>query len=153
MNQVFTDDRFPGFEVHNEGSNTFHVYERQQDGQLSEIDTFSTFSDHPSYQISPEIARKRALEYFERMAHRTSQDLPDREPMQSRQPEPEFGKNVSLNDLMGGKILSADDVMAAYEKASTMTDAGQKEKALEQVRQMSSRLESAAQEIVRRLLD
>jgi len=161
MKQVFTDPRFPNFEVHNEGTNTFHVYERMPNGKLEEIDTFSTYSAHPQYRIAPEVVTKRARDYFERMASgKMNQELADREqdepaapdPLRSHPGAPEF-KRVSLDDLMGGNVLSSDDVLDAYEKAKAITDPGQREQALSQVRQMTARLESAAQELVRRLLD
>lgn len=153
MKQVFTDERFPGFEIHNEGTNTFHVYQIAPDGQSQEVDTFSTFSDHPTYRVSPETIKKQALGYFERMASRQAESEDADQAMHSQEPLPEFGKSVSLNDLMGGKVMTSDDVMFAYDRARVMTDPGQREKALDQVRQMSSRLESTAHEIVRRLID
>lgn len=153
MTQIFTDERFPGFEIHNDGTSTFRVFEAQH-----EIDTFTTFSDHPERRIGPEVAQKQAHAYFERLSkwaqHENSGGESHGDPMHSHDAAPEVGdKAVGLNDLLGGNILSPDDVMAAYERASAIHDPEQHRRAMEQVRQMSSRLESAASEIVRRLID
>jgi hypothetical protein len=157
MTQIFTDERFPGFEIHNDGTNTFHVFE-VHGGTTNEVDTFTTFSDHPEYKIAPEAAEKQARGYFDRLSRWAQHDNTGNEghgdPMRSRDAAPEVGdKAVGLSDLLGGNILSPDDVMAAYEKASAINDPEQHRRAMEQVRQMSSRLESAADEIVRRLID
>lgn len=157
MTQIFTDERFPGFEIHNEGTNTFHVFELHE-GARHEVDTFTTFSDHPDYKIAPEAAQKQALGYFDRLSkwarHENSGNDAPGDPMHSRDAAPAVGdKAVGLDELVGGKILSADDVMAAYEHASTIDEPGQHRLAMEQVRQMSVRLESTADEIVRHLID
>lgn len=155
MTQVFTDERFPGFEIHNDGTNTFHVFE-VHNGAREEIDTFTTFSDHPEYKIAPEVAQKQAHGYFERLSKWSRHESEDShgDPMRSHDAAPAVGeKPVSMNDLLGGNVLSADDVMSAYEKASTIHDPEQNRRAMEQVRQMSARLESTAEEIVRRLID
>lgn len=169
MKRVFTDKRFPGFEVHNSGTSTFHVYERMTNGQLQEIDTFSTYSSHPDARINPYMAQKRAEAYFDRMANgKMSDELnnrgdtmelpgnPDRdhtENFTSHGPMSPTGKNASLDDLMGTNVLTADDVMSAWDQAKAMKDPEQQRRAMQQVQQMSSNLESAAQELVRRLID
>lgn len=153
MKQVFTDERFPGFEVHNDGTPVFHVFEVTEHSGPQEVDTFRTFHNG-GQPITPEMAKKQADAYFQRQASNFAahEDMAG-DPLRSRPPVPEFPRSKSLNDLMGGNILSADDVMEAYETASAIADPAQRERALQQVRQMSARFESAADEIVRNLID
>jgi hypothetical protein len=164
MKRVYTDPRFPDYEVHNDGTNRFVVYELQRDGRFSEVDSFLSYAPSTpgqDEQVSEEVASSRARSYFERMAKGDmSTELSDRDdgpvdgdPLRSREPEPEVGKSVSLDDLMGGHVMSADDIMAAYEHAKKLTDPVQRERAMAQVREMSARMESSANELVRRLLD
>jgi hypothetical protein len=164
MKRVYTDPRFPGIEVHNEG-NRFRVYELS-DGQQHEIDSFSTFSDHPNRLITDQVAEKRARDYFERMAQgRMSDELLDREEIADEQapaaparggaaPDAPYGLSASkdLDSLMGDNIMTADDVLAAYDQAKGMADGPEKQQALERVRSMAQQMESSATELVRRLL-
>jgi hypothetical protein len=166
MKRVYTDPRFPSYEIHNPGDNRFTVYERQDDGRLLEVDSFLSYAPHtlgkrdPNYRVSDEVATIRARSYFDRMAKgQMNDELADRQseapadPVRSHEPRPAPGKNMSLDDLMGTNVLSADDVMSAYEQAKGITDPVQRERAMQQVKQMSSRLESSADELVRRLID
>lgn len=166
MKRVFTDPRFPGFEVHNSGDNVFTVYEIT-DGAMHEIDSFRTYSDHPNGLVSEQVAQKRAQDYYQRMADgRMSDELLDRPEIEDERPAPSpnargtaapnapYGLSASkdLDSLMGDNVLSADDVMAAYDQAKAMAEGPQKDQAMAQVRAMSQRLESSASELVRRLL-
>lgn len=171
MNRVYTDPRFAGFEVHNDGSNTFHVYEISN-GERHEIDTFRTYSDHPQGQIPEEVAARRAKDYFDRMSnafsgkgrHNMSQELdarndnPTSVPIQFKKdtaPDAPYGLSASkdLDSLIGDNIMSADDVIAAFEAAKQMPDGPEKQKAMAQVKAMAARMESSASELVRNLLD
>jgi hypothetical protein len=174
MKRVFTDPRFPGIEVHNNGNNVFHVYERAG-GDLQEIDTFTTYSEHPKYAIPDDVAQRRAKDYFERMAKgQMSQELsdggefadnrmpggidsdlpgnPDRDHtdiVNNPTPQPQ-----SLDQMIGdGDVITSDYVLNAYERAKAIQDPAKREQALAQVRSMSAQMESSAQELVRRLLD
>jgi hypothetical protein len=161
MKRVFTDPRFPGFEVHNDGDNVFRVYEMDA-GQQHEIDTFTT---HPG-QVDDGAAARRAKDYFDRMASgRMSDELLDRPeiadtnvPIQQHSTpgrgDP-FGLSASksLDQIMGDQVMTADDVLAAYDRAKSLPEGPQRDNALAQVKSMSMQLESSADELVRRLID
>lgn len=170
MKRVYTDPRFPGFEVHNNGDTVFTVYEISN-GSKHEIDSFRTFSDDPRGAVSEQIAAKRARDYYERMAQgRMSDELLDRPEIEDETPAPSpnaaparggaapnapYGLSASkdLDSLMGDNVLTADDVIAAYEQVKQMPDGPDKQKAMAQVQSMSQQLESSASELVRRLID
>jgi hypothetical protein len=161
MKRVFTDPRFPGFEVHNDGNNVFRVYEIEA-GQQHEIDTFTT---HPG-QVDDGAAARRAKDYFDRMAQgRMSDELLDRPeiadhsvPIQHAKSAPHgdpFGLSASksLDQIMGDNVMTADDVLAAWEQARSLPEGPDKQQALERVKSMSTQLESSADELVKRLID
>jgi hypothetical protein len=161
MKRVFTDPRFPGFEVHNDGNNVFRVYETTG-GATHEIDSFSTFAG----QVDDAAAARRAKDYFDRMANgRMSDELLDRPeiadnavPIRHAQQAPHgdpFGLSASksLDQIMGDNVLTADDVLAAYDRAKSLPEGPERENALAQVKSMSTQLESSADELVRRLID
>ena len=170
MKRVYTDPRFPGFEVHNDGDNLFRVYEITG-GQQHEIDTFRTYAAPNG--LPEEIAAQRARDYFDRMHraysgeghHQMSAELDSRQdadpnavPIKHHQPaapgEP-FGLSASksLDQIMGDEVLTADDVIAAFEQVQQMPEGPDKLKAMERVKSMSSQLEGSADELVRRLID
>lgn len=162
MRRVYTDPRFPGFEVHNEG-NVFRVYETVN-GRQSQVDMFTTFAAPAG--VSEEVAARRASQYFDRMAKgQMSAELLDRpeiaQPTQARQaPEAQpkgdpFGLSASksLDQMMGDNVLTADDVLDAFEQVKQMPEGPERDKAMAQVQSMSQQLESTSGELVRRLLD
>lgn len=167
MKRVYTDPRFPGLEVHNNGNNQFHVYEIAGN-QMQEIDTFTTFSDHPKYSIPEEVAARRAKDYFDRMAqgqmgvelsdggefgdNRMPGGIDSDMPGQEQAPEGEFTGPSSLGDMVDN-VMTADDVIAAYERAKQLPEGPQRDAAMAQVKSMGAQLESAASELVRNLLD
>jgi hypothetical protein len=162
MRRVYTDPRFAGFEVHNDGGNAFRVYEINN-GQQHEIDVFHT---HPGDggMLPEEVTARRAKDYFDRMAKgRMSDEFADRPeiadaaapPAPARPPGDPFGLSASksLDQIMGDNVMTSDDVIDAFEHAKQLPEGPQRDKALAQVRSMSSQLESSAWELVRRLLD
>lgn len=166
MDRIFTDPRFPGIEVRNDGTPKFHVFQNV-DGVWHEIDTFETHAT----VIDDQMAQRRAATYFQRMVDgQMNAELADRRDAgqqelpggSNRDHSDIFGttreaptptRQVSLDDLMGGNVMTSEHVMAAYDQAQTLTDPAAKKKAMERVSQMASRLESAAEELVRRLID
>jgi hypothetical protein len=159
MKRVFTDPRFPGFEVHNDGDNVFRVYETSG-GATHEIDSFSTFAG----QVDDAAAARRARDYFDRMAkgHMSDELLARPEikdttvPIQHDPPKGDpFGLSASksLDQIMGDQVMTADDVLAAYDRAKSLPEGPERDNALAQVKSMSMQLESSADELVKRLLD
>jgi hypothetical protein len=144
----------------------FTVYEIS-DGSMHEIDTFRTFSDHPERMIADQVAEKRARDYYDRMAEGRmgdefairSEETPDIEdaapaPSPNRVPGDGFQRAgpASMDDMVD-KVVTHDDVIAAYEAAKAMPEGPQKAQALERVKSMASQMEASADELVRRLLD
>jgi hypothetical protein len=163
MKRVFTDPRFAGFEVHNDGDNVFRVYEIGQ-GKQHEIDTFSTYSEHPERAITDDVAARRAKDYFDRMASgQMSDELMDRPEIEDRVAPPAratppgdpygLSASKSLDQITGDNIMTSDHVLDAYQQMRGLPDGPEKKKALERVKSMSRQLESSANELVRRLLD
>lgn len=161
MKRVFTDPRFPGLEVHNDGDNVFRVYETHA-GETHEIDAFTT---HPG-QVDDAAAGRRAKDYFDRMAKgHMSDELLDRPeiadatvPIKHAPAAPHgdpFGLSASksLDQIMGDEVLTADDVIERWERANAMPEGPEKQNALAQVKSMSTQLESSSSELVRRLID
>lgn len=160
MKRVFTDPRFPGLEVHNDGDNVFRVYETNA-GEQHEIDSFTT---HPG-QVDDGAASRRARDYFDRMAKgQMSDELLDRpeiadktvpsNPAPARPHGDPFGLSASksLDQIMGDNVMTADDVLAAWDQARSLPEGPEKQQALERVKSMSAQLESSADELVKRLL-
>lgn len=160
MKRVFTDPRFPGFEVHNDGDNVFTVYEITN-GSMYQIDSFRTYSDHPNRLIHDQVASKRAKDYFDRRAEGQAPgegEMPEIEdtavPIHHSAARTGDGLSQSrdLDSVLGDNILSADDVLAAYDRAKVMPEGEQREKAMAQVQMMAAQMESSASELVRSLL-
>jgi hypothetical protein len=162
MKRVFTDPRFPGFEVHNHGDIVFTVYEIS-DGAMHEIDSFRTFSDHPQKLIPDQVAEKRARDYYDRMADEfaiRSEVTPDIEDTAPPAPSPNRVRGdgfqragpASMGDMMD-KVLTHDDVIEAYEAAKQLPEGPEREQAMARVKSMASQMESSADELVRRLLE
>ena len=171
MKRVYTDPRFPEFEVHNEGDNTFQVIQRTG-GEQHVIDTFRTYSNHPNKLIPEEVAAARARDYFKRMsevrgmsaefaqreqddARMSEFDVPIQHASKPAPPGDPFGLSASksLDQIMGDNVMSADDVISAYEAAKQMPDGPEKDQALERVKSMAGQMESSAEELVRNLLE
>lgn len=65
MRRVYTDERFPGCEIVNDGSLVFEV---RREGQL--LETFTTWAP----TLTEAIAGRRARDYFERLEFRQQED-------------------------------------------------------------------------------
>jgi hypothetical protein len=61
MKRVYSDERFPGYEIVNEGRTTFEVY---LNGNL--VSTFESW-DQPDGTITEAFAARRATDFFNRM--------------------------------------------------------------------------------------
>lgn len=163
MKRVYTDERFPGVEVHNDGSPRFVVV---VDGR--EEDVFTTFKGQGV--IPEEQAQARAQAYFDRMAHgQMSDELLDRgEGGLSTAAAPSGTKHVQLPDeddtdvfnnpppprgqVDLGDTVTSDDILDLYQRAKDARDPKERERLMQQVRSMSGQLESEAGELVNRLL-
>lgn len=117
MKRVYTDERFPGCEIVNDGSFTFEVYCR---GEL--LQTFETWEraeqgiKRPQAEaVSEPFAARRAQDYFERWAQMafsdevTVQELPAAdEPKVEEVTAPQPDITRSIDDLMAKEKLERD---------------------------------------------
>jgi hypothetical protein len=153
MKRVFTDDRFPGIEIHNDGSKRFQVLETIG-GVLTEVDSFVTYQADAEQEITEVEAEHRAKSYFTDLCEDSIPKDRDHTDIFNNDAFPPTQEvRASLDDLMGGRVLTAEDVIAQFEKAAAIADPSEREKAIAQVRQSAARLESSASELVQRLLD
>lgn len=139
MKRLYTDERFPNTQIENEGSINFRVLTKEGN-QWVAASEFTSYEDDTN-KVSETFARRRATSYFDRMAEFNLSD--EVEDQQAR----------SLPGKATDRTLNADDVLDAYERAKEMTDPGQREMAMQQVRRMSQELESVPQEVVSFLLE
>ena len=80
MKRVYTDDRFPGYEIVNNGSGAFEVRQGE-----TVIATFESW-ENPDGSVSEPFAARRANDYFERWA---SMDMTGELAQQLRAVDPE----------------------------------------------------------------
>lgn len=117
MRRVYTDERFPGCEIVNDGSLVFQVYCRGE--LLQSFETWETAeqgSKRPQREtVSEPFAARRAQDYFDRWARMalsdevTAQELPaatEPEAEEVRAPQPDITR--SIDDLMAKERLEAD---------------------------------------------
>lgn len=67
MKRVYTDDRFPGCEIVNEGQAVFEIFENGQP-----VSTFDSW-DQPDGTMSEACAQRRATDFFKRLAQQEPQ--------------------------------------------------------------------------------
>lgn len=165
MKRVYTDERFPGIEVHNDGTARFRVVNNGQ-----EEDSFTTFRGQAA--LSEPEAQRRAQAYFDRMAQgQMSDELLDRDDGGLRSAPARPMKKVQLPDeddteafnnppaprghIPQHATMTHDDVLDLYQRAKATADPAERERLMQQVKSMSQQLESCseAEETVKRLLD
>ena len=66
MKRVYTDDRFPGYEIVNTGQAVFELFENGQ--PVSAFDSW----DQPDGTVSEACAQRRAADFFNRLAQQES---------------------------------------------------------------------------------
>ena len=136
MRRVFTDERFPGFQIVNDGSGTFHVYEGDQ-----LIHDFESW-ENPDGTVSEEFASRRAADYFE---HWSKMDLSG-----------EFEKEMNAQapeamDTMERKPLGSQiDTLMARENVEA--DPQKKQALRQQIMALMRQEESLAESVVNHLL-
>ena len=102
MNRVYTDDRFPGYEVINDGSCLFEI---RRKGQA--LMTFESW-ERPGGTISEACAARRAADFYDRNAKTSTDDLkealeglpPDRDASHIVNSPPSAQHNSSVIDRM-----------------------------------------------------
>lgn len=145
MRRVFTDERFPGCEIVNDGSLVFQVY---FEGRL--LQSFETWENAETGikrpndpQVSDAFAARRAQEYFDRWAKMDQEqnsdvihDVPIPEPGREGPPPENITKTI-------------DDLMA---KERQTVDPAQKSALRRQIMHLMQREESVAAAVVSSLI-
>lgn len=141
--RIYTDPRYPGVEIRNEGGTHFSVLER---GVLRE--SFVGRERRGVALVSEPFAARRATAYFERMRDDDRRLITETaEEARSTEVANPWGR-----DFADEQVLTPDGVLAAWEQAQAMAEGPEKEKRLNMVRQQATQVETAAGEIVRRML-
>jgi hypothetical protein len=104
MKRVYTDERFPGFEIANHGTEVFEVYEA---GTL--VNRFVT-AEGP---VNEATAARRAADYFDRRA------LYENGPLDLRQPTPEEMTAADYTDPDSTNTTRDIDRLMALERRAT----------------------------------
>lgn len=176
MKRVYTDERFPGIEVINDGDNAFHVV---INGEPQ--DQFVASEDITRAEVSDAFAAREARAYFEFLASQRSDDESWRQDFTgggAALAEPKPGKRklgvnhepgeqpvddadvfnapvrkVGLDDLFPeGELATQDTVDRLIAAARAETDPAKKEKLRQQALSAMQQMESLARHLVRVLL-
>jgi len=143
MKRVYTDERFPGFEVVNYGSGTFEVYENGK-----KFDDFESW-ENPDGTVSEGSAAQRAQDYFDRWE---KTDLSGEYEARMRAVSPEEADAADHTDIVNAPAKPVtgqiDDLMAQERLAQ---DPKQKELLRDQIMRLMQK-ESVAEMVVSYLL-
>ena len=148
--RIYTDDRFPGLEVINEGTQ-FRVCTPKEGA----VDQFQGQERCGSAEVSEAFAERRARLYFDRLMvselRQIDEDLEDRDELGlPRDRDASFVNSDLPPPPM--EVLTPDMVLDMWERAQAMPEGPQKQALLRQVQSASAQLESAAEEVVDRIL-
>lgn len=145
MRRVYTDERFPGFQIVNNGSGTFEVW----DG--SEISTTFESWENPDGTVSEPFAARRAKDYFDAWA---KTDLRGEFERQFLDASPEAMDRRDHTDVFNaperGPTASEIDTLMARERVET--DPAKKQQLQHHILNLMRKEESLAQAVVRHLL-
>ncbi len=138
MKRVYTDERFPGFQVVNDGSGTFEVWEGDQ---LSA--SFESW-EYPDGTVSEPFAARRAQDYFNAWA---KTDLKGEFERQFLDASPEA---MDQQEPTRKPTASEIDTLMAREKIET--DPAKKLQLRQQLLNLMRQEESLAESVVNHLL-
>lgn len=143
--RIYTDPRYTRLEVHNHGDTRFDVL----DLKTSKIvESFVGREVAKSSSVSAAFAKRRADAFFERLAEEDRREI--RETAQAAR-DAEVAKRMG-RDFSDEQVINPDSVLDGWEQAQAMEDSPEKAERLKQVRSAATQLETAAEEVVRRLL-
>ena len=149
--RIYTDRRVPGLEVRNEGGPSFFVVDAG--GRV--LEEFDGYEDPDREMVSEAFAQRRAVAFFEREVKNNDRLIAEaaEDLRRLRASEPTDVVDNQGRDFSDEQVVTPDGMLDMWEKAQAMPPGPEKEAAIAQVRTMASQMESAADEIVRRLLD
>lgn len=152
MKRVYTDDRFPGYEIVNHGSGTFQLVEGGK--VVAEFESW----ENPDGTVSEAYAARRAQEYFDRWAR---MDLSAEHAAQQMQfsneltPDEEARLFAAVDAAHGRQSTQAvsleiDKLMA---KERMETDPEKKHRLRRMILQLMKKEESMAEAVVNHLVE
>lgn len=134
MKRVYTDNRFPGLEIVNEGDTTFKVV---IDGKS--VSSFASWES--GAQVSEAFAQRRADDYFKRLSEAQEFHIPD-----------ELDHTDIFNNPAPEKVSSREiDRLMAQEKMER--DPQRKQQLRQRVLLLMRQEESAAEAVVSHLIE
>jgi hypothetical protein len=143
--RIYTDPRYARLEVHNHGDARFDVLDRKT-GKV--VESFAGREGVKSDVVSAGFAQRRATAFFERLA--VEDRLEIQETAQAAR-DAEVAKRIG-RDFSDEQVINPDNVLDGWEQAQAMEDSPEKAERLQQVRSAAAQLETAAEEVVSRLL-
>ena len=139
--RVYTDERFAGLHVTNDGSTQLSVIEHDPaHGTSSVVERFETQESRGSSSISEAFAHRQAKRYFDALAAESLCSI-------------HMGLAEAGRDFADEQVLTADRVLDLWERAQAMPEGPEKEALLRQARDAAAQVESTASEIVKTLLE
>lgn len=174
--RVYTDERVPGIEIHNDGGPLFVIIDTQTGQPVDEFTAHEVIgrtrqggTQHTG-QVSEQFAQRRAQAYFDRMAEgemgaelgAREEPEPESEPVPIKtnrlqwqpKPQPPPHPRGKLGDpLRGMTQMTAADVDEIIARAKSEPDPARARALRQQALSMMQQMESLPQRIVRVLLD
>lgn len=144
--RIYTDPRCAGIEFHNEGDARFRAIDRRS-GRV--LDSFAGFEVPKQPTVSEAFAAQRAKAYFDRMVLENRQMAAE---MAQAVRDTEVAERTG-RDFSDEQVISPDSLLDGWEQAQAMEDSPEKAARLKQLRAQAAQLETAAEEVVRSLLN
>lgn len=144
MKRVYTDERFPGYEIVNHGNGVFDIYDHGQ--KIADFESW----ENPDGTVSEAFAARRARAYFDRWAN---MDLSGEHEEQMRALDPEEVDAADHTDILNNPPKSPTeqiDNLMAQERLEQ--DPKRKEQLRNQIMALMRREESLAEAVVAHLL-
>lgn len=145
MKRVYTDDRFPGYEIVNHGSGTFQLVEGGK--VVAEFESW----ENPDGTVSEAYAARRAQEYFDRWAKMDMTGEVEQQ-MKAVDPEtvPDHTEAFNAPQSKQAASLQIDKLMA---QERMETDPEKKHKLRRMILQLMKQEESLAEAVVNHLVE
>lgn len=147
MKRVYTDDRFPGYEIVNHGTGSFELH--HQGKVVVEFESW----ENPDGSVSEPFAARRAHDYFDRWA---KMDLTGELEQQMRAVDPEEVEAADHTEVFNAPVSGQetsrqiDDLMA---KERTEQDPEKKRLLQQHIMNLMKQEESLAEAVVNHLVE
>jgi|PlaIllAssembly_1097288.scaffolds.fasta_scaffold00029_24 hypothetical protein len=145
MKRVYTDDRFPGYEIINHGSGSFQL---AKDGNV--VAEFESW-ENPDGTVSEAFAQKRAQEYFERWS---KMDLSGEVEQQMKAVDPEtVPDHTEIFNAPPSKQAASLQIDKLMAQERMEADPEKKQKLRRMILQLMKQEESLAEAVVNHLIE